>query len=130
MGERDLDHRVDIYALGCVGYWLLSGRTVFDGDTPVKMMLEHVRKPPAPPSARSELPIPPDLDALILACLAKRPEDRPADALELARRLEGCDVGEPWTSERAHAWWQTHAPETGVPRTSEPWEASRVLTVH
>lgn len=130
VGERDLDHRVDIYALGCVGYWLLTGRTVFEADTPVKMMLEHVRTPPAPPSARSELPIPPDLDALILACLAKRREDRPADALELARRLDGCDVGEPWTEERARTWWETHAPEAGVPRTSRAWEESQVLAVH
>lgn len=129
LGERTLDHRVDIYSLGCVAYWLLTGRTVFQADAPVKMMLEHVRTPPEPPSARSELVIPPDLDTLVLACLAKRREDRPADAAELARRLDACQVGEPWSDARARNWWDTNAPESGLPRTSAPWEASQVLAV-
>ncbi|HEU5310212.1 MAG TPA: serine/threonine-protein kinase, partial [Candidatus Eisenbacteria bacterium] len=60
---------VDIYALGCVGYWLLTGRLVFDAETPVKMMLQHIQSEPAPPSRASELDIPPELDRIILACL-------------------------------------------------------------
>lgn len=128
-GDRELDHRSDIYSLGCVAYWLLTGQTVFTGDNPVKMMLDHVRKAPEPPSAQSELPIPPDLDRLVLDCLAKRRDGRPRDAGELARRLATCDVGDPWSADRARAWWEAHAPERVAPRTSEPWEASQVLAV-
>jgi serine/threonine-protein kinase len=111
LGNPDIDHRVDIYALGCVGYWLLTGRFVFEADTAVKMMLEQVRTTPLPPSQRTELPVPPSVDDVILACLAKQPADRPADATELARRLAECDVGEPWTQERAARWWQTNVPD-------------------
>ena len=111
LGNPNIDHRVDIYALGCVGYWLLTGRFVFEADTAVKMMLEQVRTPPVPPSRRTELAVPPSVDEVILACLAKQPDDRPGDATELARRLAECDVGEPWTSERAARWWQTNVPD-------------------
>lgn len=128
MGDRELDHRADIYSLGCVAYWLLTGRTVFEADTPVKMMLEHVRRAPEPPSSKSEMPIPPDLERVVMMCLAKRREDRPRDAAEVARLLDACE-GDAWTDERARAWWDAHVPESAVPRRSEPWEASQVLAV-
>jgi serine/threonine-protein kinase len=115
LGEN-MDHRADIYALGCVGYWLLTGRLVFEADTPVKMMLEHIRSAPVPPSRYSELEIPPELDAILLACLAKNPADRPADAAELSRRLEQVPACDPWTRERAEAWWDAHLP-AAAPRT-------------
>jgi len=115
LGEN-VDHRADIYALGCVGYWLLTGRLVFEGDTPVKMMLEHIRSAPEPPSRYSELEIPPELDAILLACLAKNPADRPADTAELSRRLEQIPACDPWTKERADAWWDAHLPAS-APRT-------------
>ena len=128
-GERELDHRADLYSLGCVAYWLLTGRTVFQADTPVKMMLEHIRSTPEPPSGHTELPVPSDLERVVLACLAKRRDDRPADAAELARLLEACELGDEWTEQRARAWWDAHVPESAVPRRSEPWEASQVLAV-
>jgi serine/threonine-protein kinase len=104
------DHRVDIYALGCVGYWLLTGKFVFEGPGLVKVMSDHIHTPPAPPSSRSELPIPPELDALILECLAKGPDQRPANASALQSRLQAIPVATPWTRERAERWWSQHAP--------------------
>src|SRR5207249_4257263 len=77
LGRSDLDGRVDIYALGCVAYWLLTGQLVFDAETPMALLLHHASTPPTPPSARTELSIPAALDQLILSCLAKDPAERP-----------------------------------------------------
>jgi serine/threonine-protein kinase len=111
MGERTVDGQVDVYALGAVLYWLITGQLVFEADNPLKMMHKHISETPEPPSARSELEIPPELDELVLQCLEKLPEDRPAGAYELARRLESIGFAEPWTTTRAHRWWDTHLPE-------------------
>jgi serine/threonine-protein kinase len=109
LGEKT-DHRVDIYSLGCVGYWLITGRLVFEGPSVIKVMSDHVHTPPAPPSSRSELPIPPELDTLILECLEKDPAKRPATASALQSRLQAIPITTPWTRERAEAWWRDHAP--------------------
>ncbi len=111
MAEPDLDGRADLYALGCVLYWLLTGQLVFPGDNPVKMMHQHVSDPPVPPSQRSELTIPAELDALVLRCLAKKPADRPATAMELSRLLEAVPLEGLWTDERIRRWWDTHLPD-------------------
>ncbi len=113
-GERPIDHRVDLYALGCVAYWLLTGRLVFEGSGQMQMMLQHLNATPLPPSERVDLEIPAALDQLVLACLAKNPDDRPADAAELARRLDAIP-GERWSHERALHWWALHHPETVAP---------------
>jgi serine/threonine-protein kinase len=110
-GGDTADHRVDVYALGCVAYWLLTGQQVFEADTPVGVMVKHMSATPVPPSQRSGRPIPLALDAVILACLAKNPADRPATAGELARRLSEVALPRPWTPDRAQAWWQEHVPE-------------------
>ncbi len=114
-GDAGIDHRVDIYALGCVAYWLLTGQLVFSARQPMQQLLQHVSATPAPPSSRIELPIPPAMDELVLACLAKRPADRPASAAELARRLAAAVGPEPWSQERARAWWDRHHPEEACP---------------
>jgi len=110
LGERTIDQRVDIYALGCVGYWLLTGRLVFEADTPIKMMLQHIQTQPSPPSRFAEVSVPPELDRLILQCLAKNPEDRPQDAGHLASMLRESCLGDPWTKEKAAQWWDIHLP--------------------
>jgi len=110
LGET-VDASVDIYALGCVGYWLLTGRLVFEAETPVKMMLQHIQAEPVAPSRVSELRIPPELDDILLRCLAKKPADRPKSAMELARVLAEVPVRESWTKERAEEWWADHSPE-------------------
>ncbi len=112
---EDVDGRADIYALGCVANWLLTGRLVFDADVPMKMMVAHIRDTPIAPSRRSEFPISQSLDELILACLEKDPERRPQTAAELAGRLAECDVGAPWDETAAIAWWKAHLPDIAGP---------------
>ena len=110
LGGVDVDARADIYSAGCVVYWLLTGELVFRADTPMQLLLAHAQAPPEPPSARTELPIPPDLDALVLSCLAKDRERRPESPRELLERLEAVVLRQAWTDARAREWWKTHLP--------------------
>jgi len=112
VGECDVDGRADIYALGCVAYWLLTGKLVFDAPTPIAMAAAHATSEPSPPSSASEQSIPPALDDCVLDCLAKDPAERPQDARRLAERLRAIVVEPPWTPERAEAWWASHLPNT------------------
>ena len=105
------DERSDIYALGCVAYYLLTGQLVFEAETAPAMMAAHLRDPVVPPSARTELPIPPELDALVVACLAKDPDARPQSMAEVRRRLDEVPLARRWGQERAAAWWRLHAPD-------------------
>jgi eukaryotic-like serine/threonine-protein kinase len=110
MNGSNVDGRADIYATGCVAYFLLTGRPVFTGDTPMAVVVQHAHSQPTPPSDSSELPIPSALDQLILDCLAKSPADRPQSARELARRLAEVDGVKSWTEDRARKWWEMHQP--------------------
>ena len=113
VGGRPVDSRADIYALGCVAFWMLTGRNVFEGPTSIAILTQHVRDAPPAPSTLSETGIPPELDRIVLECLAKDPDDRPESAIELFRRLDACPV-QPWTAERARQWWELHIPESEV----------------
>jgi len=113
-GTAPADHRVDLYALGCVAYWLLTGRLVFEAESAMQMVVRHVSEAPVPASERTEFEVPPELDALVLACLAKRPEDRPTDAGELARCLAAVPFLQPWTPARARHWWEAHLPDDHI----------------
>jgi eukaryotic-like serine/threonine-protein kinase len=108
----DLDWRADIYATGCVAYWLLTGQFVFTAETPMGLLMQHAKASPPPPSARTHLPIPPALDDLVLSCLAKDPTNRPQSARELSLRLAGVEGASAWTADRAREWWTTHQPLT------------------
>jgi serine/threonine-protein kinase len=108
LGGSPLDGRADIYATGCVAYWLLTGQFVFTADTAVGMLLQHVQAEPAAPSTRTTLPIPEALDRLVLSCLAKEPGRRPQSARELSRQLGEIEAGGAWTQDRAHDWWTEH----------------------
>ncbi|MEZ4396174.1 MAG: serine/threonine-protein kinase [Candidatus Krumholzibacteriia bacterium] len=109
-GQGAVGPRSDLYSLGCVAYWLLTAELVFDAPSPMALLVEHARSAPVPPSQRSELDIPPALDALVMACLAKRPADRPRDADDLAARLRAVPLAAPWSPEQARAWWDLHLP--------------------
>ena len=109
-GGSEADERVDVYALGCVAYWLLTGQLVFDGDTPLQVVFGHVEKEPTPPSLRVARAIPKDLEHVVMACLSKNPADRPRNATELSQMLERCNVA-PWTQEQARQWWDAVQPD-------------------
>jgi serine/threonine-protein kinase len=115
-GEETIDARSDIYALGCVAYYLLTGRLVFEGGTALQMLARHLQDSPVPPSRRTELAVPAALDRLVLACLAKQPADRPRSAAEVARALDAIEAGA-WTPEQAGDWWDLHA-RGGPPLTT------------
>jgi len=104
----DLDGRADIYATGCVAYWLLTGQFVFTAETRMGLLLQHAQTPPTPPSSRTDLPIPAALDDVVLSCLAKDPANRPQSARELSRRLAEVEGASAWTQDRAREWWATH----------------------
>jgi tRNA A-37 threonylcarbamoyl transferase component Bud32 len=102
-----IDGRLDLYSLGCVGYFLLTGELVFEADSALRMIGQHLRAEPIPPSIRSGRAVPVELERIILECLAKEPAGRPAGAAELALRLSAVDLP-PWTPEEAQAWWETN----------------------
>jgi len=104
-----VDGRADLYALGCVAYYLLTGEQVFTGETVLKVLTQHLQAVPVRPSDRTELPIPAPLEDLVLACLAKKPQDRPQNARQLAQSLDAID-GMTWGEEEASRWWSRHHP--------------------
>lgn len=118
MGEEDVDGRADIYSLGCVAYFLLTGSLVFDEKSATAAALAHVQKVPVPLSQRSEESIPPRLERIVLRCLAKRPEERPQSARELERLLASVSDLPEWTQENASEWWQTYLPVSSTYRTA------------
>jgi serine/threonine-protein kinase len=115
-GSHPIGPRSDLYSLGCVAYWLLTGKRVFEAETAMKTAFAHATEEPTPPSELSEEPIPADLEVLVLALLAKSPDGRPPSAGELLRSLAACEV-EPWSQEAAERWWRAHDP--GVARLSD-----------
>jgi len=110
LGNRPVDGRSDLYAVGCLAYWLVTGQLVFTGRTAMETMMQHTHATPERPSSRTELEIPPELDRLILTCLAKEPEQRPATADQLAEDLARIETGSVWTPARAREWWDRHRP--------------------
>ena len=103
-----VDARSDLYALGAVGYFLVTGVHVFAGKSVVEVCGHHLHSQPVTPSKRLGATVPPDLESLVLSCLAKDPEDRPRDARELGDRARRCRVEGSWTASDAREWWQSH----------------------
>jgi len=101
-----LSGATDLYALGCVGYWLLTGLYVFPAPTPMQMAIEHAYTVPTPPSKRNNQDIPAALEAIIMQCLEKDPAARPKSAHLMARLLIESGLVQQWTEDRAMAWWK------------------------
>ena len=123
IGGREIDARADLYGLGCVAYWLVTGQLVFEGPTGVSILVQHAKEPPVPPSRRTEIPLDAEFEGIVLEMLAKDPAGRPASALEVDQRLAAIErrLGS-WTQERAEHWWRAHLPHlvpsgTGVSTT-------------
>jgi DNA-binding NtrC family response regulator len=110
-GQGAFDGRADIYALGCVAFWLLTGRTPFEAADAMSLLMHHSNTTPLAPSAVSEESIPGDLDALVLECLAKQPAGRPVTAEALWERLDALPIARRWDRRRAQEWWAMHEPE-------------------
>ncbi len=104
-GLPEVDHRADLYSVGCVAHWLLTGQLVFEAPTAGEMALRHLEAVPDPPSACTELELPDGLDEIVLRCLNKEAADRPGSAGELAEQLAGLQTRAQWTAERAEKWW-------------------------
>ncbi len=109
-GSPTLDHRCDLYALGAVGYLLLTGRPPFEGDDSERVMTAQVRDPVAPPSLMRP-DVPADLERVILRCLAKWPDRRYPDALSLRQALDACASASDWNDAQAETWWLQNEPD-------------------
>jgi serine/threonine-protein kinase len=101
-----VDARTDIYAVGAVAYFLVTGTHVFEGSTVVELCSKHLMEAPQPPSARLGRAVPADLEAIIMRCLAKKREDRPASAAILRSELLACDSARAYDVAAAAAWWK------------------------
>ena len=99
----------DIYSLGAVAYWLVTGKRLFDG-TPAEILAAHVKTVPKPPSKVSEVQIPASLEQTILTCLKKKPEERHKSAMEIFTALDGIEGTSRWSNAQAREWWEIHHP--------------------
>lgn len=112
-----VDHRTDIYALGAVGYFLLTGKPVFMGENLVDLCRMHISEPPVPPSEKLGQPIDQTLELLIMSCLEKQPSKRPQSAREMCERLERVVAATEWALIDAETWWARHLRMTGKEST-------------
>jgi serine/threonine-protein kinase len=110
---RPIERRADLYGVGCVAYWMLTGRPPFEADNVVQLILEHTQRTPSPPSQECKFQIPATLDDIVLACLEKLPNDRPSSALELWEELNKVELATRWTQNDAASWWKVNLPDSG-----------------
>lgn len=110
IGNHEIDGRADLYSLGCVAYFLLTGRMVFEEKSPVAFAMAHVGTAPVPVGRRTELSIPAGLEDVVMQLLEKDPADRIQTAADLARRLRALRHLAPWCPDRAEDWWDLNQP--------------------
>jgi serine/threonine-protein kinase len=126
-GNTPLDGRCDLYALGAVGYFLLTGAPVFQATSQVEIFAHHLHTPPDPPSVRTGNHVPEDLERIILRCLAKKPGDRYESAKSLQHALDQCVEHTPWDSDVASRWWAAF--KSGAPAAPLPMSGPATIAV-
>jgi serine/threonine protein kinase len=122
---NSVDARSDLYAVGAMGYFLLTGQPVFEADSIVDLCQKHVATPPIPPSERVKISIPPELESAILACLEKSRAKRPQTARDLAALISRCAEATAWSIEDSDAWWGRHEPSIRLSMS-----AARLRAIH
>ena len=125
------DARSDLYSVGAVGYYLLTGHGVFDGETVAEICRKRMEEEPVPPTARAGRPICPHLVALILRCLERDPKDRPQSAHELIAQLAASPRIADWNVEQRAAWWVAHREAINRARAAEaePIETAKAVDI-
>ena len=120
LGKHDVDRRADVYAIGCVAFYLLTGTRVFDDGNQMQVLVDHVHTDPVPPSSRLGAALPREIDTFVLDCLRKNPNDRPQDAGELLERIHAYNLAGRWSNVQAKAWWQARLPGLAAPLAAHP----------
>ena len=118
VGDQVVDGRADIYSLGCVAYWLLTGQLVFEGPTAMSTIMMHLNEVPVPPSQRTEMEIPAAVEQVIMRCLEKDPARRPQTADDLSKAFAACSTVPAWDRGKAARWWKTYQPTQVSPGDS------------
>jgi hypothetical protein len=123
-----VDRRADLYALGCVAYWLLTGHLVFEAESALRMLVQHIQAVPVPPSQRTDQAVPPALERLILRCLEKDPARRPSSADEILAELDGVELDRLWDQQQAREWWEIHSVSPAIPSVASERQMLAVRT--
>ena len=110
LGRDDVDRRADVYAIGCVAFYLLTGTRVFQDGNQMQVLVDHVHTEPVPPSSRLGAPLPREVDTICPRLSPEEPDDRPQDAGELLDRIAACNLAGRWSNAQARAWWQARLP--------------------
>jgi len=121
-----LDARGDLYALGAVGYFLVTGKPVFSGSGILQVLTRTLNDAIESPSQRLGKPVPAKLEAILMQCLSRHPEDRPVDATEVREALLACDDVEPWTTAAAKDWWASARADAVAARAAKKKEDEEV----
>jgi serine/threonine-protein kinase len=122
VGDRSLDARADIYALGAMIYFALTGRPPFTGETAFTVMMAHARDPVVPLS-QVRPGIPEDLERVVLRCLAKKPAERYQSVKALGEALAACASAGGWDGEKADRWWAERVQAVQVDSPAQPVRA-------
>jgi hypothetical protein len=124
-----IDARADMYALGCVMYYLLAGDHVFRGRTTMEVCAHHLHTEPTPLGERAPSAPPADLAAIVMSCLTKDPAERLQSAAELLTRLRGCADASAWSTEQARAWWTENAAKLRAHHAAHPSSPASTIAI-
>jgi eukaryotic-like serine/threonine-protein kinase len=129
LAPNEIDGRSDLYSLGAVAYFLLTGEPVFSGVTLLEVCAQTLHEPVVPPSKRATVSIPPKLEALVMTCLAKKKEERPENADAFTQALRACDDVPAWSAAEARAWWKARGPAAETKAIEDRTPFTRTLAI-